>query len=337
MKKHTTLILLVALFLAMPNAAFAWHDAGHMAATTFALAALPEDVPEFFREGGELAAGSVTDPDMFTRPVAPWELHSVESQEHFFDVEFLTAGEEKWILPATRFEFLEQCYDRKTKPYRVGLAPYAVMEWTQRLTVAFAEHRRRPDDQAVRQKCLVYAGILAHYAGDVCQPLHTSIHYDGKVAKIGDPSPRSGIHNKVDGLIGKLNAKPDDVLKGLKIGPLYDRTALAPKTPTTAPATAPATVPTTAPATATRPGPSPLLQAILAEIHASHGLVDQVYALESDLPDMDKPLPADSLKVRDFALDRLRGSTRFVASLYLTAWRDSEFIEIPAWHRGKHE
>jgi len=326
MKNYVTHALLFLLVLCLPcSPAWAWYGKGHDVATRLALAALPDGVPAFFRGGGELVVGAVFDPDTFARAGGPWELRSVESQEHFFDVEFLTDAKEPWTLPATRFEFLEQCYERKVKPYRVGLAPYAVMEWTHRLAVAFAQHRRWPDDKAIQQKCLVYAGFLAHYAQDVCQPLHTTVSYDGRVEKIGDPSPRSGIHNKIDSLIGRLNAKPDDVLTGLTIQPLYDRSDL-PKPPTTAPATA------------ARPGPSPLLKAILSQIHASHARVDDVYALEKSLPDFDysKPL-SDIPAVHDFALERLRETTRFTASLFLTAWRDSEHIEIPAWHRGEHE
>ena len=327
MTQHPKLTFLALLALCLPcSSAWAWHDKGHEAATGFALAALPDDVPAFFREGGEVVRGAVTEPDMFTKPVAPWELHAAEAQEHFFDIEFLADGH--LTLKATRFEFLEQCYDKQIKPYRVGLAPYAVMEWTHRLTIAFAQHRRWPEDKAIQQKCLLYAGFLAHYAQDLCQPLHTSIHYDGRVAKLGDPSPRSGIHNKVDALPGKLDAKPDDVLKDLKIQPLIDRTAEPATSATSQPATNPARTPNP---------PSPLLKAILTQIEANHKLVDRVYELEKDLPGMHDPLPEDSHKVRAFALERLRESTRFSASLLLTAWRESEFIEIPAWHRGKHE
>jgi len=331
MKLQFKHIVLIALILCLPTSpAWAWYGKGHVVATQFALAALPDDVPPFFREGGELVVSTVVDPDTFARGGGPWELRSVESQEHFFDLEFFTKAadtKEPWTLPATRFEFLEQCYGRNVKPYRVGLAPYAIMEWTQRLTVAFAEHRRWPEDKAIQQKCLVYAGFLAHYAQDICQPLHTTISYDGRVEKPSDPSPRTGIHNKVDSLIGRLDAKPTDVLTGLNTTPLYNREDL-PKPPTTAPTSGPTA----------RPGPSPLLQAVMAQIEASHKLVGTVYELEESLPDFDysKPL-SDTPAVHDFALERLRETTRFTASLFLTAWRDSEFIEIPAWHRGEHE
>jgi len=339
MKQHIQLTLVAVLVLCVSNPpAWAWYGKGHVVATELALDALPDDMPTFFREGSEFVTGIVTEPDVFSRPGVPWELRSVESQEHFFDLEFLTDAKEPWKLPATRFEFLEQCYDRKIKPYRVGLAPYAVVEWTQRLTVAFAEHRRWPDDKAIQQKCLLYAGFLAHYAQDICQPLHTTIHYDGRVKTPSDLSPRTGIHNKIDSLIGRLDTKPADVLKDLKIAPVYDRLRIEPKTVTTMPTTtATSTTPTTTP-TALRPSVSPLLQAVLAQIEASHKLVDQVYEMESVLPDFDytKPL-SDNATVHDFALERLRETTRFTAALYLTAWRDSEFIEIPDWVRGRHE
>ena len=58
--------------------------------------------------------------------------------------------------------------------------PYSIAEWTQRLTIAFAEHRNDPENPHVRAKCLVFAGILSHYAADLHMPLHTSIHWDGR-------------------------------------------------------------------------------------------------------------------------------------------------------------
>jgi len=41
---------------------------------------------------------------------------------------------------------------------------------------------------------------LAHYLADLTQPLHTTIHHDGRV-RGGGQSPRSGIHRRVDALL----------------------------------------------------------------------------------------------------------------------------------------
>jgi len=74
-----------------------------------------------------------------------------------------------------------------------------------------------------------------------------------------------------------------------------------------------------------------LLDAVMAELHRSHDLVDKVYALEKDLPsDWKDPLAP---KVETFARERLDRAAEFTASLFLTAWQDSEYIEFPQWHR----
>jgi len=311
---------------AVASVAVAWHGPGHERTTQLALEALPTDVPEFFRQGGEVVANVAQDPDMFTRPIAPVELSSTESCEHFFDVELLKGLE----LPDTRYEYIEQCLAHGIKPNKVGMLPYAVTEWTQRLTIAFAEHRRWPDDKAIQEKCLVYAGLLAHYAEDLNQPLHTTINYDGKVGKPGAASPRSGIHNKVDALLNMIFDSAE-ILKDLTPAPLYERPAA---TRPTGAATRPAGAATTAPTSA--PAVSPLLKAVLAQIDDSHAQVDRVYALEKKLPPMDKPGTNDP-EVRAFATERIRAATKFTASLYLTAWRDSQFIELPVWHRRGHK
>jgi hypothetical protein len=71
---------------------------------------------------------------------------------------------------------------------------------------------------------------------------------------------------------------------------------------------------------------------IWAEVAASHAPVDRVYELEKDLPAYEAALDANSPSAR-FAADRLRACTRFTASLYLTAWRDSQSIRFPEWHK----
>jgi hypothetical protein len=285
-------ICVAAVLAAMATQAYAWHAPGHDMATCTAVGATEGEMPEFFTKGTDTIAHCSADPDTFTRPIAGKTLHDAEAPEHYFDVEVLPGV----ILPPSRYDFLEIVYGKKLKPASVGLLPYAVTEWTQRLTVALAEHRKWPDNPAIRQKCLVYAGLLSHYAEDLCQPLHTTIHHDGR-AKPDGSSPKTGIHSKVDALIGKLHAPAKEVAAQIKPAACDD-----------------------------------VFAAVLAEIDASHKLVDRVYELEKDLPAYEQPIAADS-PAQAFATDRLKETARFTASLYLTAWKDSQKVKFPDWHQ----
>ena len=166
--------------LAQQQAALAWHGKGHDRAARMAVAATAEQMPAFFRKG----VGAVA-PDLFTRPIGPDQLHKATSPEHYFDVEQLGGAK----VPPLRYDLIVWCVKKGIHPSKVGLLPYAITEWTQRLSVALAEHRKWPDNPHIRAKALVYAGMLAHYAADLCQPLHTTIHYDGR-AKADKSSPR---------------------------------------------------------------------------------------------------------------------------------------------------
>lgn len=287
------LIVLLVVLLALAASAPAWHRHGHVLSGRAAVALASDRLPVFMATGVEMIAHVSQDNDAFTRPIAPHQLHEAESPEHYFDIELLAGSP----VPPTRYAFLEFCAQRGLKPTQVGLLPYAITEWTQRLTVALAEHRRWPSDPAIQSKCLVYAGLLAHYAADACQPLHTTIHWDGRALADGR-SPRSGIHIRVDALPAKLTVTTAELIEGLKAEALEE-----------------------------------LFPAILAEIQRSHALVDRVYELEAQLPPMegDPPLPPD---VAAFAQERMQAAAVFTASLYLTAWRDSAKIEIPDWHRS---
>lgn len=290
MRRCRRIAAVAAVVAAWAAPAAAWHGRGHHVATGLSAAAA-EALPAFFRAGAATVAHCSLDPDLFTRPIAPPVLHQGEAPQHYFDLE-LVAGLK---LPPSRYEFLALCASKGLSGAKVGLLPYAVTEWTQRLTVALAEHRADPDNPHVRLKCLVYAGILSHYAQDLCQPLHLTIHWDGR-AKADGTSPRTGIHTKVDALLGKLKVDAKAVLADAKPAAAAD-----------------------------------LFPAVLAEIRKGHALVQTVYRLADDLPALADPLKPGS-PAEDFAAERLRACVRFTASLYVTAWKDSADVKLPSWY-----
>jgi hypothetical protein len=221
---------------------------------------------------------------------ATGNLNDAEYGEHYIDWELLKG----LPLPPTRNEFLQLCAREKLEPKKVGLLPYAIAEWTERLAVAFAEHRKWPENPHVRTRCLVYAGNLSHYTADLCMPLHTTIDFDGRARPDGS-SPRSGIHAKVDSLVEKLALKPADLANDQSVAPA-----------------------------------EALLPVIVKEIHRSRAMIDRTYELEAKLP----PERGDwtpTPEVRAFARERARAATRFTASMYLTAWRKSAGITLPPW------
>ncbi len=278
----------LALLLVAACPAFAWHETEHTAIARRALDVLPESVPAFFRnDPGQIAHCSI-DPDVIkVRDLS--QIRTTEYSDHFLDWEKVDQAE----LPAIRYEFIALCYRKKQDPMKVGLLPYAAMEWAQRLTVAFAEHRRWPDNPYIRNKCLVYAGVLAHYLGDLHQPLHTTIHWDGR-AKADGSSPRTGIHLKVDGLLRKLDVPNDKITAGLEA----------------------------------RAYPK-LRTAMWQRFAETFEQVDRVYELADHLPAHDQPITDPA--VRHFALQRLRAATEFTASVYWTAWEDSANTDLPDW------
>jgi hypothetical protein len=267
----------------------AWWPEGHSIIASGAVKALPSEVPQWFREGGGMIAHCAQDPDLVKSRSLP-ELNDTEGPEHYLDFELL-AGKP---LPANRYIYLKLCADMKLNPNKVGTLPYSVTEWTQRVTMAFAENRKYPENPYVKSKALVYAGILAHYAGDLSMPLHCTVDYNGR-AKPDGTSPSSGIHAKVDSLVEKCELKPEELAADQKPEAVDD-----------------------------------IMLRVLEEIQASRKLIDKTYELEPKLPPESgewKPSP----EVLAFTKERARAGTRFLSSLYLTAWRKSERLQLPAW------
>jgi len=278
-----------ALVLVAAAPVGAWWPQGHSILTEAAVRALPEETPAYFREGHPLAAHLAQDPDLARNRDTP-SAQDAETPEHYFDWELLGGRP----VPPTRYSFLALCAEAKLDPKKVGTLPYSVTEWTERLAVAFAEHRKWPGNPHIRTKSLVYAGILSHYAGDLCMPLHCTIHFNGRARPDGT-SPNSGIHARVDSLIEKVGLKPEDLARGRQ-PEAYPR----------------------------------LLPAVVAEIERSRALIDRTYELEVMLPPERGAWTAGP-EVRAFTEERGRAATHFIASLYLTAWRNSAGVRLPPW------
>ena len=288
--KHLFLFVSIcAVLLTNLLPASAWQTRGHGILSEAAVMALPPQVPAFFRKGRRMVAHASYDPDVVKNRDLP-HVTDAEYAEHYFDVELLQGR----TLPPTRYEYLKMCAEAKLDPKVVGLLPYTVVEWTERLSIAFAEHRKWPNNAYIQQKCLLYAGFLSHYASDLCMPLHVTVHHNGR-ANTDGTSPRTGIHEKVDSLIQKLAMKPGDLAKNQKIEPVDE-----------------------------------LMPAILKEIELSRSHIDRVYELEGKLPPLEGQW-TPSPEVVSLATERAREATRFTAALFLAAWRNSKKVKLPDW------
>lgn len=289
MKKAVLLAVLPALCLSLCTPAHAWWPQGHSIIAAAAVDSLPAELPQWFRSGQGQIAHDAQDPDVQKDRTLPF-MADVETPRHFIDWELLQGRP----LPPSLHGFYDLCAELKLNPDNVGTVPYSVAQETQRLTMIFAEARRYPKNPYIRTKALVTAGVLSHYAGDLCMPLHVTNDFNGRALPNGD-SPKTGIHAKVDSLIEKLGLKPKKLAQGQQLQAF--------------------------PA---------LFPAIQAQIENSRAQIDRTYALEPQLPP-EKGTWNPSPEIQAFTVERARTATNFTASLFLTAWHDSANIKLPSW------
>jgi len=269
----------------------AWSAVGHRTTTVHAVKLLSGELPGFLQENLDQLAWDSIDPDLMRNYDLP-QLREREGPDHYLDLELL----ENEQLPETRSEFLRLLGSRKADLTldQVGALPYSVVEVTQRLTLAFAQHRRQPADEHLQAKAVINAAYVAHYAADLCQPLHTTIHHDGRALQ-DYSSPHTGIHRQVDALIERL--RPPAAVNDERLEPRLLK---------------------------------PLFPAVVEELMRSHAALERLYDLEDDLEVLEAGgQPSDRLVA--LTLDRYRASVRFTSSLILTAWRESADLQIPEW------
>jgi hypothetical protein len=289
------------ILLLSTAAAPAWWVKGHMTITEAAALNLPEDMPAFFRASGKQLSYMAGDPDRWKNPDAKY-LKAAEGPEHFIDSEDYDGN--AW--PEDRYKAARLLAGRLRKqPERTGMLPYSLMEYFEKLSVAFYDYRQvlakektlaemgekatdaekkacEAEKKAIEMKCLVYAGILSHYTGDTAMPLHTTIHYDGKKGDDGKLKQR-GIHAKIDGYPENNNFQAEEIARGLKVKEIPD-----------------------------------VWKHIRESIYESFGHVDRCYELDA-AGAIDKPTPES----REFIMSRCRTGAQFTMDMWYAAWKKS--------------
>ncbi len=191
--RHRAAALLVAallLLVVVPATLHAWGAYGHRLAATAAVAALPNDMPKFFRDAGRQLTYLNPEPDRWRGGEEgryDTALSDATAPDHFIDLEFIPAKRRAGVLAAeSRFAFADSLTAIGVDPAKVGMLPFRVLELTQRLRAGFRLWRAAPDAETrgwIEQRIINDAGILGHYVTDGANPAHTSIHFNGWVGE----------------------------------------------------------------------------------------------------------------------------------------------------------
>lgn len=283
MRRKIFYILPILTALIVAGVAPGWWVKGHESITEAAASQLPDDMPAFFRGGGKSLAHFAGDPDRWKNRDCKVLRASIEA-DHYLDLEDL---EGKPLPAESRFKGMDLMRSLKKDPVRVGLVPYAIAEGYERLACAFYDYREDPTNEAIKMKCLVYAGNLAHFTTDVSMPLHTTIHFDGKVKEGGGDKLQKGIHAKLDAFPEKFKITPEEICRGLTAQPTEDVWAHTVKM-----------------------------------LEDSHKQVERCYELDAA-----KAFETPTAESREFVLARCRAGAQFTMNVWYSAWKRSEKLK----------
>lgn len=159
------LVLMLTVRGLLPLPARAWGEWAHRRVNTEAIENLPEPLRSYFRARKSFFVENASQPDWLAA-------HSAEERRHHFvEVEAYDAD------PFAGFEQQFVREGRGVSPTQLphGDCPWQIELLTQRLAEAFREHRWEEADEA--------ALLVAHYATDLTQPLHTVVNYDGQLTQ----------------------------------------------------------------------------------------------------------------------------------------------------------
>ena len=321
--KRIALLALAAVLLA--PATIAWDAYGHRTITYLALKGLPADASAWLRsqDTADRVAFQSNECDRWKGWTTD-SLHHINKPDHYIDVELLDEfGLTLETVPRLRGEYLRAMavskhlhpemvspYDATHDPARTqewpGFALHAIDENYAKLQATFNEiqileqvndSRREHQLRQARENAIFHMGLLAHFVGDVAQPLHTTKHHNGWVGDNpeGYVSER-GIHYAMDGAPEDHKLTVDMLASHVK----YD----------------------------TKLNAADPWDDVLDYLRRSHALVETVYKLQRDGQ-------LDRQPGRELIIERISDGASMLSALYWGAWTSSKPTEkqIADWVR----
>jgi hypothetical protein len=269
-----------------------WGEAGHRMTAQAAAAALPADMPRFFRGASAQLAYLNPEPDRWRvrdSLVLDGAQDAAAAAEHFVDLELLPP---RALEARDRYGYVERLAKADVPATKAGLLPYRILELTERLRIDFALWRKAPNARTrewIEQRIVNDAGILGHYVADGANPHHTTIHYNGW----------SGANPKGYATDRQMHSRFESAFVQAKVR-LADIQPLVVRQPTRH---------------------TELRESVLAYLQESNDLVDELYALDKrEAFNGRSTSPAN----RRFAAERLAAGATMLRDLWYTAWVQSD-------------
>lgn len=313
-------LLLGVLITLSARPALAWDAYGHRLIARLGMEGatkqLGAEAPAWLRDDSTRAmiADQAVVPDRW-RSTKAAPLSHINNPDHYLDLEDLEPyGLTLATVSPLRHEFVRQLTEARLKPgYKgppvnekfdpehvkeyPGFLPQSMMEvWSKvvssmrsvRILEKLDDPARANQLQMAKASVFYNMGLLAHFAGDAAQPLHTTQHHHGWVG----PNPKGyttdkGFHAHIDGGVIRLqHITIDDV----RMATTFSRTA-DPRNP---------------------------WDDVVGEIDRSFKAVEPLYELQHS-GDLEKE-PG-----RRFIIERMADGAESLAALYAAAWHASDF------------
>lgn len=275
------------LFLTLPELTFGWGDNAHKQINLVALKKTPSDMPAFLKEATLRIEYLAPEPDRWKRP-SEAELRSAKRPDHFIDFE-IAGGIE---LPRYRYRIIEILVKNGLPADTLGFLPWTIVEVQQQLTSAFRQylqikHEEPKYEEAVKENCIYYAGLLSHFVADGSMPLHTTINYNGWLGKNNRGyTQKKGIHGLFEvTFVDSCYIKPDDFENYVEKPVRY----------------------------------RDVFEATIDYLRESFKLVPNVYELEKD----GKLINCNN-EAREFVLRRMAVGSQMLLNLWYTSWMDAK-------------
>lgn len=291
---HAVTALSIALIstVVLPSRRLFWGEAGHRMTAQAAAAALPPEMPQFFRDAAPQLVYLNPEPDRWRARAESWQdgaLDGATAPDHFLDLELIPAESRAGALAAKdRFAFMDTLRAQGVTPAVAGVLPFAMLEMTQRLRVAFRQWRSAPNDAErrwIEARIVNDAGTLGHYVADGSNPAHTSIHYNGWTgANPNGYATDTRFHGRFESAYVQARIRLADIM------PAVDSKAQV--------------------FPALRP-------AIVAYFMATHAEVEHLYQLDKAVP---FGIDTDNADSKQFTVTRLAAGATMLRDLWWTAW-----------------